>query len=44
VLPRPDQLDDVLAAIKAQRGKLVSVMPQKGSLEELFLKQTGWQI
>ncbi|MGH2396661.1 MAG: ABC transporter ATP-binding protein [bacterium] len=37
-LPGPDRLEDVLAMIRARGGKLVSVTPQKGSLEELFLK------
>lgn len=41
VLPGPEQVDPVLSAIKAQGGKLVSVTPQKGSLEELFMTQTG---
>ncbi len=38
-LPGPDRLEDVLAMIRARGGKLVSVTPQKGSLEELFFKQ-----
>src|SRR5205823_4708107 len=37
-LPGPDRLEDVLAMIRARGGKLVSVTPQKGSLEELFFK------
>nr|MBI3613355.1 hypothetical protein [Nitrospirota bacterium] len=37
----PAQVEPVLSAIRAQGGKLVSVTPQKGSLEELFMKQTG---
>jgi ABC-2 type transport system ATP-binding protein len=40
VLPAPDRLQDILAAIQARGGTLVSVTPQKGSLEELFLQQT----
>jgi ABC-2 type transport system ATP-binding protein len=39
VLPGLDQLEDVLGIVRARGGKLVSVTPQKGSLEELFLKQ-----
>lgn len=41
VLPGPEQVEPVLSAIRTQGGKLVSVTPQKGSLEELFMKQTG---
>ncbi len=41
VLPGPEQLETVLAALRVQGGKLVSVTPQKGSLEELFMTQTG---
>ena len=41
VLPGPDQVDDVIRAIHAKGGRLVSVTPQKGSLEELFFAQTG---
>ena len=39
VLPDPDQLDHLLAEIRAHGGKLISVTPQKGSLEELFMQQ-----
>ena len=39
VLPGPDQLEDVLNFVRARGGKLISVTPQKGSLEGLFLKQ-----
>ena len=39
VLPGPDRLEDVLATIRARGGKLVSITPQKGSLEEVFFKQ-----
>jgi len=38
-LPGPDRLEDVLATIRARGGRLVSVTPQKNSLEELFFKQ-----
>ena len=38
-LPEPNQLEDVLAMIRARGGRLVSVTPQKGSLEELFFKE-----
>ncbi len=41
VLPRPDLVDEVLTAIKARGGVLVSVTPQKGSLEELFVRKAG---
>lgn len=39
VLPGPDRVDDVVAMVHAQGGRLVSVTPQKGSLEELFFQQ-----
>jgi ABC-2 type transport system ATP-binding protein len=39
VLPDPNRLEDVLAAIRAQGARLVSVTPQRGSLEELFFQQ-----
>jgi ABC-2 type transport system ATP-binding protein len=39
VLPGRDHLEEVLGMVRARGGKLVSVTPQKGSLEELFLKQ-----
>lgn len=38
-LPGPERLEDVLAAIRQNGGTLVSVTPQKGSLEELFLEK-----
>lgn len=41
VLPGPDQLEMILEVIRTHGGKLVSVSPQKGSLEELFLQQAG---
>jgi len=40
-LPGPDRQEEILAAIRAHGGKLVSVTPQKGSLEELFFQQSG---
>jgi ABC-2 type transport system ATP-binding protein len=36
-LSQPERLEELLAAIKARGGKLVSVTPHKGSLEELFM-------
>jgi ABC-2 type transport system ATP-binding protein len=39
LLHDPNKLDDVLAAIRAGGGRLLSVTPQKGSLEELFFQQ-----
>ncbi len=39
VLPDPERLEDVLAGIRGQGGRLVSVTPQRGSLEELFFQQ-----
>jgi len=41
VLPGPEQVEPVLSAIRSQGGRLVSVMPQKGSLEEWFMKRSG---
>ena len=38
-LPGPDRQEEILAEIRAHGGKLVSVTPQKGSLEELFFTQ-----
>ncbi len=43
VLPKPDLVDEVVAALKAQGGTLVSVTPQKGSLEELFVQPSNNQ-
>jgi ABC-2 type transport system ATP-binding protein len=44
VLPGPERLDEVLAAIRAQGGRLVSVTPQKRSLEELFVQKSRGQV
>ncbi len=41
VLPGPEHLDDVLSGIRSRGGRLLSVVPQKRSLEELFLQQTN---
>ena len=38
-LPGPDRQEEILADIRAHGGRLVSVTPQKGSLEELFFAQ-----
>jgi len=43
MLPGPERLEEVLAAIRAQGGRLVSVTPQKRSLEELFVQKSGGQ-
>ncbi len=43
VLPGPDHVDDVIRAIHAKGGRVVSVTPQKGSLEELFFAQPETQ-
>ena len=40
VLPDPSELEGVLEAIRRSGGKLVSVIPHKGSLEDIFLEQT----
>ena len=41
VLPTHDVLDRALLAIRAHGGMLISVTPQKGSLEELFTHLAG---
>jgi ABC-2 type transport system ATP-binding protein len=41
LLEDPQRLEEVLAAIRAGGGRLLSVTPQKGSLEELFFQQAG---
>jgi ABC-2 type transport system ATP-binding protein len=40
-LPGQQKLEDVLAAIRQAGGRLVSVIPHKGTLEEIFLEQTN---
>lgn len=40
VLPGQDVLEDTLSAIHEAGGKLVSVLPHKGSLEEIFVEQS----
>jgi ABC-2 type transport system ATP-binding protein len=44
VLPDPSELEGVLEAIRRSGGKLVSVIPHKGSLEDIFLEQTKGRI
>jgi ABC-2 type transport system ATP-binding protein len=39
VLPDPERLDEAIMAIRSRGGRLISVAPQKGSLEDLFLQQ-----
>lgn len=39
VLPEPDRLDEVIVGIRSRGGRLISVTPHKGSLEELFVQQ-----
>ena len=41
ILPGQDCLEEVLATLRNAGGKLVSVIPHKGSLEEIFLEQTN---
>lgn len=38
ILPNPDSVGKVLAEVANRRGRLISVTPQKRSLEELFLE------
>ncbi len=40
VIPGHAQLEPVLDAIRQSNGKLISVVPHKGSLEDIFLEQT----
>jgi ABC-2 type transport system ATP-binding protein len=40
VLPDQSELEQVLEAIRRSGGKLISVIPHKGSLEDIFLEQT----
>ena len=40
MLPGQDVLEEVLSAVRNARGKLVSVVPHKGSLEEVFVEQS----
>lgn len=40
-IPGQQRLEDVLGAIRQAGGRLVSVIPHKGSLEEIFLEQTS---
>lgn len=39
VLPEPERLHEAIMAIRSGGGRLISVTPQKGSLEELFVQQ-----
>ena len=40
VLPGQDILEEALSAVREAGGKLVSVLPHKGSLEEMFVEQS----
>ncbi|MEK7760963.1 MAG: ABC transporter ATP-binding protein [Nitrospirota bacterium] len=40
VLPGQDLLEEVLSAVREAGGKLVSVLPHKGSFEEMFVEQS----
>ncbi len=44
VLPEPNRLDEVLTEIRTHSGKLISVTPQKGSLEELLVQEASQQV
>jgi len=44
VLPNPDRLEDILGEIRKHGGRLVSITPQKGSLEELFFPSPGQEV
>lgn len=44
ILPGQDSLESVLTALRLAGGRLVSVIPHKGSLEEIFLERTSEQV
>lgn len=44
ILPGQDHLEAVLATLRHAGGRLVSVIPHKGSLEEIFLEQTNRKV
>ncbi|MDH4187318.1 MAG: ABC transporter ATP-binding protein [Nitrospira sp.] len=44
ILPGQGHVEQVLAMLRQAGGKLVSVIPHKGSLEELFLEQTNRKV
>ena len=44
IIPGQNKLEDVLSAIRQAGGRLISVIPHKGSLEEIFLEQTNQQV
>ena len=44
VLSGQEHLEQVLAVLRQAKGKLVSVIPHKGSLEEIFLEQTSQKV
>ena len=44
ILPGQDHLEEVLAILRHAGGKLVSVIPHRGSLEEIFLEQTNRKV
>lgn len=43
IIPGQSKLEDILSAIRQAGGRLISVIPHKGSLEEIFLEQTKQQ-
>jgi ABC-2 type transport system ATP-binding protein len=44
ILPGQNHLEEVLAILRHEGGKLVSVIPHKGSLEEIFLEKTNRKV
>jgi ABC-2 type transport system ATP-binding protein len=44
ILSGQDHLEKVLAVLRQAGGRLVSVIPHKGSLEEIFLEQTSRKV
>jgi len=43
-LPGRDHLEQVLVVLRAAGGKLVSIIPHKESLEEIFLEYTNRKV
>ena len=44
ILPGQDHLEEILAVLRRSGGKLVSVIPHKDSLEEIFLEKTNQEV
>jgi ABC-2 type transport system ATP-binding protein len=44
ILPGQEHLEKVLAVLRQAGGRLISVIPHKDSLEEIFLEQTSRKV